>query len=176
MHFLGFQHLPWAYSIPLVKDQSIFMKFTRISFKKYLLIENVLKTFLDISNFILLLTEDESALIVAQQITFWGLVAYDLVAYKKVYFTFFHQNPINDDVETNTYVEILHRKEISRVYESRNVLDVNYCCKALHLRCLREEHHFIRTYLKSQWPTNMVGDFLNLFLFLCALYFNFIYI
>ena len=34
----------------------------------------------------LLLTEDDSALKVARQVTFRGLVAYKLVAYKEVYF------------------------------------------------------------------------------------------
>ena len=37
---------------------------------------------------ILLLTEDDSALKVAQQIMFWGLVAYKPVAYEKSIFTY----------------------------------------------------------------------------------------
>ena len=80
-----------SYCIPFVKDQSRFYEihclaiyinikeFNRVC-KKQL---NILKIFLEYLDFICLFPEDDSALKVAQQITFRGLVAYKLVAYKK---------------------------------------------------------------------------------------------
>ena len=56
--------------------------FNRINRKQL----NILKALLNIWNFILLLTEDDSALEVAWRITFRWLVAYNSVAYiKRVY-------------------------------------------------------------------------------------------
>ena len=76
-----------------VKDQSSFYEFQNlaicINIKAFNLVNgkqlNVLKTFLEYLEFyIILLTENDSALKVAYQIAFRGLVAYKLVVFKKV--------------------------------------------------------------------------------------------
>ena len=80
-----------SYCIPFVKDQSRFYEIHCLAIyinikefnwicKKQL---NILKIFLEYLDFICLFPEDDSALKVAQQITFRGLVAYKPVAYKK---------------------------------------------------------------------------------------------
>ena len=74
-----FQHSSLTYcAYRWSKIKAVFIKFVAFEISG--------KHFWNIWKIILLLTEYDSALKVAQQITFWGLVAHKPVAYKKMYY------------------------------------------------------------------------------------------